>query len=78
VLPPGIERSSRSKISRDLSVLIPYPASVRPKLPSPAATLSTYDHRPPVILARIIFYGILVPSSGRLSYAVHPCLARLA
>jgi hypothetical protein len=33
--------------------------------------LSTYDHRPPVILARIIFYGILDPSCGRLSYAVH-------
>jgi hypothetical protein len=34
VLPPGIERSSRSKISRDFSVPIRYPVSVIPTLSS--------------------------------------------
>src|SRR5215212_3242796 len=49
-----MERSSRSTISRDLSVLIPYPMSVVLTLPSRSPCLppsydrhlSTYEHRP--------------------------------
>ena len=72
----GIERSSRSRISRDLSVLIPYPASMIPTLPSCSGChppshghyISTCDRRPPAGLSRIVFYGILGAPGGRSGY----------
>jgi hypothetical protein len=70
VLPPGIERSSRSTISRDLSVLIAYPASVTSTLLSTYSSyISTKDHSPLIRLPRIVFYGI-DPTCGRSSYSV--------